>query len=302
MKKLWHYIVILSSILLLVGCSWKKSINYDNEKNTKVSFEENVIYPVEDRVYKLYAEVEKIDFENISKKMSENLGVKFEEKVRETVRDSYGRKLDTAYYTSEQGDVLSLYQNGRIFYYNSNYYDFLDTEMLPKQEEIQRLENLISQVPVYLDLEEIEYKVYQSQDTNYIEIFIWPTYKNIKLHMPLNEESLYFENENAPIRLIFYREKICYIHMAPMLKLVSEGEQKIQSIEEIDKAVQKKYQMILGNAQYVVNKFELCYLARRDGYSYSITPVWIAFVDEIQENGNVQETQMIINAITAREI
>lgn len=106
---------------------------------------------------------------------------------------------------------------------------------------------------------------------------------------------------NAPIQLLYSSSGIEFLNIDRMFDFFDKNEEVVLAdIDKISACIAKKYNDILNEAKYSVNKLELHYICIKKSESeYTVRPAWVVTMSEI---GGIAQFQMIIDAQTAKEI
>ena len=106
---------------------------------------------------------------------------------------------------------------------------------------------------------------------------------------------------NAPIQLLYSSSGIEFINIDRMFDFFDKNEEVVLAdMDKVSACIAKKYNDILNESKYSVNKLELHYVCVKESEGkYTVRPAWVATMSEI---GGIQQFQMIIDAQTAKEL
>ena len=106
---------------------------------------------------------------------------------------------------------------------------------------------------------------------------------------------------NAPIQLLYSSSGIEFLSIDKMFDFSDKNEEVVLAdMDKVSVCIAKKYNDILTEAKYSVNKLELHYICVKESETkYTVRPAWVV---TMSENGDDTPFQMIIDAQTAEEI
>ena len=106
---------------------------------------------------------------------------------------------------------------------------------------------------------------------------------------------------NAPIQLLYSSSGIEFLSIDKMFDFSDKNEEVVLAdMDKVSACIAKKYNDILNESKYSVNKLELHYVCVKESEGkYTVRPAWVATMSEI---GGIQQFQMIIDAQTAKEL
>ena len=106
---------------------------------------------------------------------------------------------------------------------------------------------------------------------------------------------------NAPIQILYSSSGIEFINIDRMFDFSDKNEEVVLAdMDKVSACIAKKYNDILNESKYSVNKLELHYVCVKESEGkYTVRPAWVATMSEI---GGIEQFQMIIDAQTAKEL
>ena len=106
---------------------------------------------------------------------------------------------------------------------------------------------------------------------------------------------------NAPIQILYSSSGIEFINIDRMFDFSDKNEEVVLAdMDKVSACIAKKYNDILNESKYSVNKLELHYVCVKESEGkYTVRPAWVATMSEI---GGVQQFQIIIDAQIAKEL
>lgn len=118
--------------------------------------------------------------------------------------------------------------------------------------------------------------------------------------MSINHMMAYDTSDATPLQAIYSSRGIENLNVGPVYKFEDADEMlHLKEFEEIAKVVEEKFDSILNDAHYVVNRAKLFQMIRRDEkQKYVAEPVWYFEVVENESSKSVA----LVNAVTGKEI
>ena len=106
---------------------------------------------------------------------------------------------------------------------------------------------------------------------------------------------------NAPIQLLYSSSGIEFINIDRMFDFSDKNEEVVLAdMDKVSDCIAKKYNDILNESKYTVNKLELHYICVKESETkYTVRPAWVA---TMSVPGETAQFQMIIDAQTAKEL
>lgn len=143
-----------------------------------------------------------------------------------------------------------------------------------------------------------------NEDDNCYYFVVYQQYKGCNTYYYKNEAFNDICDENESIQILYSKDGIEKIELDKIFKFDDKNNKvKLVSFDEVAKTVSKKYSNILGTSTYEVNKAELIYYCNvTDIEQYKVIPAWAIYITCKDENGNIKNVQMMVDAQNGEEI
>ncbi len=169
----------------------------------------------------------------------------------------------------------------------------LDYETMKENEEVFDMND---------EIDKSAYKPNWSSKDNCYYLCIRQSVNGIPVGYKYSDADADINECNAPIQLLYSSSGIEFLNIDRMFDFSDKNEDIVLAdMDKVSDCIAKKYNDILNESKYSVNKLELHYICIKEGESkYIVHPAWVATMNEIGET--THNFQMIIDAQTAEEL
>ena len=168
----------------------------------------------------------------------------------------------------------------------------LDYETMKENEEVLDMDD---------GIDKSAYKPNWSSKDNCYYLCIRQSVNGIPVGHKYSDVDADINEYNSPIQLLYSSSGIEFLNIDRMFDFYDKNEEVVLAdMDKVSACIAKKYNDILNEATYSVNKLELHYICVKESESeYKVYPAWVVTMSEI---GDDTPFQMIIDAQTAKEI
>lgn len=169
----------------------------------------------------------------------------------------------------------------------------LDYETMKENEEVLDMDG---------GLDKSAYKSNWSSKDNCYYLCIRQSVNGVPVGYKYSDADENINEYNAPIQLLYSSSGIEFLNIDRIFDFSDKNEEVVLAdMDKISACIAKKYNDILNEAKYSVNKLELHYICIKESETkYTVRPAWVVTMSQIGEN--TYNFQMIIDAQTAKEI
>ena len=168
----------------------------------------------------------------------------------------------------------------------------LDYETLKENEKVIDMEG---------EIDKSAYKADWNSKDNCYYLCIRQSVNGIPVGYKYADADENINEYNAPIQLLYSSSGIEFLSIDKMFDFSDKNEEVVLAdMDKISACIAKKYNDILDERKYSVNKLELYYICVKEGEKkYTLRPAWVVTMSEL---GDDTPFQMIIDAQTAKEL